>query len=115
MLWSFGEQDVMAFDGHRLRETPKPRRPRSCYGRVMRLHVRYFAAARDAAATANESIDVDDATAVGALRAVLVQRHPQLQRVLPQCRLAVDQQFVDDTSPLREGVEVAVLPPMAGG
>lgn len=83
----------------------------------MRVHVRYFAAARDAAATADESIDVDvDKVAdVAALRAVLMQRHPLLQRVLPQCRLALDQQFVDDTTPLRDGVEVAVLPPMAGG
>ena len=81
----------------------------------MRLHVRYFAAARDAAATAGEVLDVDNVVDVGALRVVLVQRHPQLERVLPQCRLALDQQFVDDTSLLRDGVEVAVLPPMAGG
>lgn len=80
------------------------------------MYVRYFAAARDAAATADEPIDVDDNVVdVGALRAVLMQRHPPLQRVLPQCRLALDQQFVDDTMPLRDGVEVAVLPPMAGG
>ncbi len=82
---------------------------------TMRLHVRYFAAARDAATTAEEVLDVDHVVDVGALRVVLVQRHPQLQRVLPQCRLALDQHFVDDTSPLRDGVEVAVLPPMAGG
>ena len=81
----------------------------------MRLHVRYFAAVCDAAATAEEQIDVDDGLTVGALRAVLTQRHAPLARVLPQCRLALDQQFVDDTAPLRDGVEVAVLPPMAGG
>jgi molybdopterin converting factor subunit 1 len=81
----------------------------------MRLHVRYFAAARDAATTAEEVIDVDTIVDVGALRVLLLQRHPQLQRVLPRCRLALDQHFADDTSLLRDGVEVAVLPPMAGG
>lgn len=82
---------------------------------VMRLHVRYFAAAREAAATAEEVLDVDNVVDVRALRAVLVQRHPPLERVLPQCRLAVEQHFVDDSAVLRDGVEVAVLPPMAGG
>ena len=82
----------------------------------MRLHLRYFAAARDAATTPEEVVDVDDSIGtVAALRVLLMQRHPQLQRVLPQCRLALDQQFVDDNAVLRDGVEVAVLPPMAGG
>ncbi len=81
----------------------------------MRLRVRYFAAARDAVATAEETIHVDDDITVFALRALLVQRHPDLHSVLPRCRIALDQQFVDDSSRLRDGVEVAVLPPMAGG
>jgi molybdopterin converting factor subunit 1 len=84
--------------------------------RSMRLHVRYFAAARDAATTAEEVVEVDDTVGtVAALRVLLMQRHPQLERVLPQCRLALDQHFVDDNAALRDGVEVAVLPPMAGG
>jgi molybdopterin converting factor subunit 1 len=78
------------------------------------LHVVYFAAARDAAGTDREALAAIPAT-VAALRADLAGRHPALARVLPRCRIAVDQAFADDADPLRDGAEVAVIPPVAGG
>lgn len=80
----------------------------------MPLHVLYFAAAREAAGTADETLATVPAT-VGDLRAALVAAHPALARVLPRCRVAVDQDFAEDAAPLRDGAEVAVVPPVAGG
>jgi len=74
----------------------------------------YFAAAREAAGAAREVLAEPPAT-VGALRAALLQRHPGLARVLPRCRIAVGEEFADDDAPLRDGAEVAVIPPVAGG
>jgi molybdopterin converting factor subunit 1 len=76
--------------------------------------VLFFAAARDAAGASRELIDPSPAT-VGALRAALAARRPALARLLPRCRVAVDQAFADDEAPLRDGAEVAVVPPVAGG
>jgi len=80
----------------------------------MPVTVLYFAVAREAAGTDSESWTGAPAT-VGDLRAVLAERHPALARVLPRCRLAVNQEFAGDADPVPEGAEVAVIPPVSGG
>ncbi len=80
----------------------------------MALTVLYFAAARDAAGTDREALEAVPPD-VAALRRALEARHPPLARLLPRCRLAVDQEFADDAAPLRDGAEVAVVPPVSGG
>jgi molybdopterin converting factor subunit 1 len=76
--------------------------------------VLYFAAARDAAGTPRDALDLPPLT-VGELRASLSQRHPSLARVLPRCRIAVNEEIADDPDVIPEGAEVAVIPPVAGG
>jgi molybdopterin synthase catalytic subunit len=80
----------------------------------MAIHVLYFAAAREAAGAARESIPHSPGT-VADLRRALLERHPSLERVLPRCRIAVNQEFAEDASPLPDGAEVALVPPVAGG
>jgi MoaE-MoaD fusion protein len=80
----------------------------------MPLEVLYFAGARDAAGIARETLARAPAT-VGDLRRALAAAHPRLGRVLERCRIAVDQEFAEDDAPLRDGAEVALVPPVAGG
>ena len=80
----------------------------------MPIQVLYFAAARDAAGAAGEALAPVPPT-VGALRARLVALHPGLARLLPRCRVAIDQEFAGDDATLRDGAEVAILPPVSGG
>jgi molybdopterin converting factor subunit 1 len=80
----------------------------------MPLDVLYFAGARDAAGLSRETLPAVPKT-VGDLRRALAAAHPRLAAVLERCRIAVDQEFADDATPLREGAEVAVVPPVAGG
>lgn len=80
----------------------------------MALTVLYFAAAREAAGTGREELEVPDGD-VAALRRALVQRHPALARVLPRCRIALEQELAEDGDPVRDGAEVAVIPPVSGG
>jgi molybdopterin converting factor small subunit len=94
----------------------------------MRVRTRYFAAARDAAGLADEFIEVDSGTSIATVRALLIERHPALQTVLRQSRLALNQRFVVDTDVVVDVVvddeaanggahvvELAVIPPVAGG
>jgi len=76
--------------------------------------VLYFAAAREASGLTREVLTPAPAT-VGDLRRALVAAHPALGRILPRCRVAVDQTFADDAAALRDGAEVALVPPVAGG
>ena len=80
----------------------------------MRIVVLYFAGARDAAGTARETLAAAPPT-VGALRRALAEAHPALAGVLARSRVAVDQEFAGDDAPLREGAEVAIVPPVSGG
>ena len=80
----------------------------------MALTVLYFAAAREAAGVAREQLDGAVAT-VADLRRALSERHPALARVLPRCRLAVNQEMASDAEAVPDGAEVAIIPPVSGG
>jgi molybdopterin synthase catalytic subunit len=80
----------------------------------MPVVVLYFAGARDAVGTGREVLAQAPAS-VGALRRALAEAHPALERVLARSRIAVDQDFADDDAPLRDGAEIAIVPPVAGG
>ena len=49
------------------------------------------------------------------LRRRLLEIHPRLSSVLPRCRIAVDRDFVPEDAAVRDGAEVAVIPPVSGG
>jgi molybdopterin synthase catalytic subunit len=86
------------------------------YVAIMRVRVRYFAAARDAAGLGDEAIDlVTTDPTVAAVRAALLAHRPALARVLAHSRLAVDRRFARDDDEVPDGAEVAIIPPVAGG
>lgn len=81
------------------------------------LTVRYFAAAKAAAGTPEETVELPVgatvADAVGALRA---GHGPELGRVLDRCSFLLDEVAVRDRSAaLGDGTALDVLPPFAGG
>lgn len=82
----------------------------------MKIRIRYFAAARERTGGVGEE---ERSIAEGALLADLLQEvvraHPALEKLLPRCRVAVNQSFAPETKPLSEGDEVAIIPPVAGG
>jgi molybdopterin synthase catalytic subunit len=80
----------------------------------MGVTVLYFAAARDAAGTPSDTLEPVPGDVL-ALRARLAALHPPLARILPRCRFAQDQEFVGDGDALRDGAEIAVVPPVSGG
>jgi sulfur-carrier protein len=80
---------------------------------VTRVTVLYFAALRDAAGVPAETFD----SAAPTLRALYDE--VQARRCLPfpsrQLRVAVDDVFASWDDALREGSEVAFIPPVSGG
>jgi molybdopterin synthase catalytic subunit len=76
--------------------------------------VLYFAAARERTGVPVEELDLGGQT-VGALKSQLGTRHSRLAAILPQCRVAVNQDFMGDDDVVPDGAEVALIPPVAGG
>jgi molybdopterin converting factor subunit 1 len=80
----------------------------------MALTILYFAAAREAAGVTREALDISAAT-VADVRRALAARHAPLGRILPRCRLAVNQEVAEDGDAVPAGAEIAVIPPVSGG
>ena len=78
------------------------------------VEVLFFAACRACTDTDSAALPLAGQTVERAL-AVLVERYPDLARVLPHCRFAVAQSFGDKDHVLRDGDELALIPPVGGG
>ncbi|GAA1867877.1 MoaD/ThiS family protein [Pseudonocardia ailaonensis] len=85
--------------------------------RTVTVEVRFFAAAKAAAGTTAEVLELPAGTTVEGLAAELGERHgPELAKVLPRCSYLLDEIAVRDTgTALPSSSTVDVLPPFAGG
>ena len=82
----------------------------------MLVTVRYFAAARAAAGTESETVDMTPGSTVGDLVDMLGARNAELARVLARCSFLCDGVAVRSmTTSLDPRRTVDVLPPFAGG
>lgn len=83
----------------------------------MKVHVKYFAAIREAIGQGSETVQTQAATS-GALRDELIARGGAYSQSLARgksVRVAVGQVMRDDAAPLEDGCEVAFFPPVTGG
>jgi molybdopterin synthase catalytic subunit len=81
----------------------------------MKVQVLYFAVFRERLHRDEEQIDLPDGTTVDGAITSLGQRHPDIAKLRGRFRVAVNQDFVGDDHVLRDGDELALIPPVAGG
>ena len=80
----------------------------------MRIHLRYFAALREATGHTTETLDAPDGSDISAIRALLTQRYPTAT-ILARSAAAVNRAYVPIDTPLRDGDELVFIPPVGGG
>ncbi len=80
---------------------------------IIRVHVRLFAAYREAVGTNKLDLDAQAGDRVRHLLAVLAERYPRLH--LGRGLIAVNQEYVGEDFALHDGDEVALIPPVSGG
>jgi molybdopterin synthase catalytic subunit len=81
----------------------------------MKIHLLAFASAGDALGTSEMDLEMPDGSRVADLRERLDRDHPKLAPLWPRLAVAVDGRVVTAETPLTEGCEVALLPPVSGG
>jgi molybdopterin synthase catalytic subunit len=82
----------------------------------MRVSIRYFAAARDLAGVDHETVELDEVTMTArGLLSWIASHRPRLAVVIHRMRVAVNEDFADEDAAIRDGDEVVILPPVAGG
>ncbi len=83
----------------------------------MKIEVRYFASLREALGNA-ETVELDEATTVGALRDALAARGGRHSEVLGRqraVRSARNRTMCVESAVLSEGDEIGFFPPVTGG
>src|SRR5690349_10879335 len=88
---------------------------RARYHRPVRISVLYFAVFRERIGTDGEPLELPAGASVADAIAALASRHAAIGALRGKFRVAVNQDFADDTHVLAEGDELALIPPVAGG
>ena len=81
----------------------------------MRVHLLHFASFREAVGRDREERELAEGTRVHELWNALSREVALLRRYPSAPPAAVNREYVDGNTVLREGDEVAFLPPVAGG
>ena len=81
----------------------------------MVITVRYFAAHRDITGRGEEQVELTAGATVAALWELLVDRYPRLAGYHGKLLYAVNEEFSTLATELRDGDEVAFIPPVSGG
>ena len=81
----------------------------------MTITVLFFAQARDHAGRARGTLELPEGSRVADALALLERDHPALAALRPHLAVAVDQRLAQPDTPLTEGAELALLPPVSGG
>lgn len=81
----------------------------------MRIRLLAFASASDALGGPESEVELPEGADVARLRAELERRHPEIAPLWSRLAVAVDGEIAGPETPLEDGVEVALLPPVSGG
>ena len=82
---------------------------------AMKVRVKLFAAAKQAAGSDSVEVDVSDRSTVGNLREALSIRFPELRTLLRHAMFAINAEYVATETPLHADQEIACIPPVSGG
>jgi molybdopterin converting factor subunit 1 len=82
----------------------------------MRIRVQLFAAARELAATDSLEVELAAGATVAELRqAIIIEGGEKLSALVDRAAIAVDAEYADNSTPVTEGADVALIPPVSGG
>ncbi len=81
----------------------------------MKIKALFFASSRDIVGSKEVELDLMEGTSVGDLRRDLISRYPGLAPLQQVLSIAVNTDYADDSALLKQGDEVAFIPPVSGG
>jgi len=81
----------------------------------IRVRVKLFAILRDRAGTGELTLELSDGATVSEAREQLLRELPALRTFVERVAFAVNQEYAPVNAPLKDGDEVALIPPVSGG
>jgi len=85
----------------------------------MNVRVKLFAVAKQRVGQAQIDVELPSGAharpTVRQLRGAIVEKYPPLADVLAHARIAVDNEYADDSAAISPTSEFAIIPPVSGG
>lgn len=81
----------------------------------MNISIALFASARELVGSISVDLEVSEQATVCDLKIALVEAYPELASLMSNSVFSVDHEYANDDMMLRDGVEVALIPPVSGG
>lgn len=80
---------------------------------LQKIHL--FASLKDAAKTSQIELEIPDGATVAQLLEAVAREFPALEPWLPHCRVALNEEYAANSQIVRDGDEIALIPPVSGG
>ena len=81
----------------------------------VRVKVLFFGMLKDITGRSQDELNLPDGSPLGEVFDSYAARHPRLKEFASSIVLARNQEFSDRSTPIRDGDEIAFLPPVSGG
>ena len=81
----------------------------------MRIRVLFFGMLKDVVQRGTEDLDLPESSVLSDVLAHYVQIIPSLKLLMPSVAISINQEYAEPETRLKEGDEVALLPPVSGG
>ncbi len=81
----------------------------------MKVNVLFFASCQDIVGKREWEAEVSDGATVASLVAEIASAHPQFGEIAGSLMVSVNQGYADLNDRLKDGDEVAFIPPVSGG
>ena len=82
---------------------------------MIRVKMIYFAQAREAAGTRTEELILEEKSTVLTALSRALAAHPKLRPLERTIKVAINEEIMQEDTPLQQGDRVALLPPVVGG
>ncbi len=80
------------------------------------VHVRYFAGFREEVGKRSEEIEIENSIKLGDFIAQLVAKHPEIETLISSSAFSVNLDICEpESTTVKPGDEIALLPPVGGG
>ena len=80
----------------------------------MKIKVLAFGIAKDILGCRSMEIDLPEHTSISGLKDHLIRRYPDFAK-LQSLKLAVNQEYVQDSMVIKNSDEIVIIPPVSGG